>query len=91
VAAVFLQLVGKVHYADGFEGAFFDAYAAAAAERLGDYGFFAFYAYGFHSASHHRTEAYAWLTALFYLASVSVQYSNSGHGKLEILKSTRRL
>ena len=59
VAAVFVQFVGEVNYADGFEGAFFDAYTAATAEHLGDYGFFAFHAYGFHSTSHHRTEAYA--------------------------------
>jgi hypothetical protein len=84
VAAVFFKLVWKVHYADGFEGAFFDAYAAAAAEHFGNYGFVAFYLYGFHATAHHRAEVDACLIAFFHFAPVGVQYSNSRHGKLEI-------
>jgi hypothetical protein len=59
VATVFFKFIWKIHYADGFEGAFFDAYAAAAAEHFRDYRFVSLYSYGFYAASHHRTETYA--------------------------------
>ena len=72
MAAILLQLIGKVHDADGFEGAFLYAYAASAAQHFGDYGFVAFYPHGFYSAAHHRAEANAKLIALFHFALVSV-------------------
>jgi hypothetical protein len=84
VTAILVQLVWQINYAYGFERAFFDAYAAAAAERFGYDGFVAFYLYGFYSATHHRAEANACLIALFHFTPVSVQYGNSRHGKLEI-------
>jgi hypothetical protein len=82
VATVFFKLVWKVHYGNSLEGAFFDAYAAAAAEHFRDHSLVSFYLYGFHAATHHRAETNAWLTALFHFTLVCVQYSNSGHGKL---------
>jgi hypothetical protein len=84
VTAVFFQLVWKVHYGNSLKGAFFDAYAAAAAEHFRDHCLVAFYSYGFHAATHHRAETNARLTALFHFALVRVQYSNSGHGKLNL-------
>jgi hypothetical protein len=59
VATILFQLVGEVDDADGFEGAFFDAYAAAATEFLRYYDFVAFEAYGFYSAAYHGAEFYA--------------------------------
>jgi hypothetical protein len=79
VATVFLQLVWQVDDAYGFEGAFFDADSAAAAEYLGYDGFVSFNSYSFHSAAHHRAEANAGLIALFDFASVLVKYSDSRH------------
>jgi hypothetical protein len=91
VTAILIQLVRQINYADGFEGAFFDAYAAAAAQNLRDDGFVAFYLYGFHSAAHHRAETNAGFIALFHFAPVRVQYSNSCHGKLENINLTGKL
>jgi hypothetical protein len=82
VTAILIQLVWQIHDTDGFEGAFFDAYAAAAAEHFGNYGFVSFYLYGFHATAHHRTETDTCFIAFFHFAPVGVQYSNSGHGKL---------
>lgn len=79
MAAVFLQFVGQVDDADGFEGAFFDADAAAAAKSLRYDGFVSLNSYGFHSAAHHRAEAYADLAAFFDFAFVLVKYGNSRH------------
>ena len=56
----------------GFEGAFFDADAASAAECFGDYGFVAFYSDGFYSAAYHGAVAYAELVAFFDFAFVGV-------------------
>ena len=72
MAAILLQLVGQVDDADGFEGAFFDADAAAAAECFRDDGFVAFDADGFHSAAYHGAEVNAEVITFFDFAFVSV-------------------
>ena len=56
-----------------------NAYPAAAAQFLGDYGFAALYADGFHVASNHGTEADAVLVALLDLALVGVENSDTSH------------
>ena len=84
MAAVFFQLVWQVDDADGFEGAFFDAYAAAAAEFLADYDFVVFEAYGFNAASDHGAEFYAQLVAFFGFAPVGIHYGEAGHGSSQI-------
>ncbi len=72
MAAVLFKFIRQVDDADGFEGAFFDADAAAAAERFGDDRFVAFNADGFHSAAYHGAEVYAEVVAFFDFAFVSV-------------------
>jgi hypothetical protein len=72
VAAILLKLIWQVDDADGFEGAFFDAYPAAAAERLGYDGFVSFNFYGFHSAAYHWAEANAEGIAFFDFALVFI-------------------
>ena len=84
MAAVFVQLVGEVDDGYGFEGAFFDAYAAAAAEFLGDGDFVFFESYGFYAASHHWAVFYAHLVAFFGFAFVVVHYCKAGHGSSRI-------
>jgi hypothetical protein len=79
MTAVFLQLIRQIHDADGFEGAFLDAYSTTAAQFLRDYGFAALHANGFDVAAHHRTESDAVLVALLDLAAVSVENSDTSH------------
>jgi hypothetical protein len=79
MAAIFLQLVGQIDDADGFEGAFLDAYSAAAAKSLSYDGFVSLNSHGFHSAAHHRAEANAGLIAFFDFAFVLIKYGNSRH------------
>ena len=80
MAAVFLEFVWKVDYADGFEGAFFDAYAASAAEFFADNDFVFFEADGFYVAADHGAVFYAYLVAFFGFAFVVVHYGDAGHG-----------
>ena len=80
MAAIFLQLIRQVDDADGFEGAFFDAYSAAAAESFGYDCFVSFNSDGFHSAANHRAKANADLIAFFNFAFILVKYSDSRHG-----------
>lgn len=84
MAAVFIQLVGEIDYGDCFEGAFFDADAASAAEFLGDGDFVFFEPYGFYAAAHHWAVFYAHLVAFFGFAFVVVHYCNAGHGSSRI-------
>jgi hypothetical protein len=79
VAAVFFEFVRKVDDADGFEGAFFDAYAASAAEFFAYNDFVFFEADGFYVASDHGTVFYAYLVAFFGFAFVIVHYGDAGH------------
>ncbi len=72
MAAVFFQFVGEVDDADGFEGAFFDADAASAAQGFGDDCVVAFDSDGFHSAAYHGAEVYAELVAFFDFAFIFV-------------------
>jgi hypothetical protein len=72
MAAILLQLIRQINYADGFEGAFFDADTASATESFGDDGVVAFYAYGFYSTAYHGAVAYAELVAFFNFAFVGV-------------------
>jgi hypothetical protein len=80
MTAILLQLIRQVDDADGFEGAFFDAYAASAAQLLRNDYFVFFEAYGFDSAANHRAVFYAHLVAFFGLAFVVVHYGDAGHG-----------
>jgi hypothetical protein len=79
VAAVFFEFIWKIHYGNCFEGAFFDAYAAAAAEPFGDDGFSALNADGFYVAAYHGAEADAVLVALLDFASVNIENSYACH------------
>jgi hypothetical protein len=81
VTAILIQLVWKIHNADGLERTLFGAYAKAAAEHFRDNSFVAFYFYGIHSAAHYRAEAVARLSAFFEFVPVGVWYCKSGHGK----------
>jgi hypothetical protein len=72
VATVLFELIWQVDDADGFKRAFLNADATTAAQHLGYHGFVAFYAYGFHAASHHRTEADAGSVAFLDFAFVGV-------------------
>jgi hypothetical protein len=80
VAAIFLQLVWQVDYADGFKGAFFDAYATSAAERFRYDCFVSFNSDSFYSAANHRAEANADLVAFFNPALIFIKYGKSCHG-----------
>ena len=72
MATVFLEFVGQVDDADGFEGAFFDAYPATATECFRYDGFATFNAYGFYFAAHHRAEANAQGIALLDFAFIFI-------------------
>ena len=79
MATVLLQFIREVYDAYGFEGAFFDAYAAAAAEFFGEDDFVVFEAYGFHSTAHHRAEFYAELITFLGFALVIIHNGDAGH------------
>ena len=81
MAAIFFQLVGEVDDADGFEGAFFDADAAAAAEGFCYDGFVSFNSDGFYSASNHGAEVDAEWIAFFDFAFIFIKYGNTCHGQ----------
>jgi hypothetical protein len=84
VTAVLIQFVRKVYDGYSFEGAFFDAYAAAATEYLGDENFVLLESYGFYAASHHGAEFNAELITFFGFAFIVVHYGDAGHKILEI-------
>ena len=82
MAAVFLQLIWQIDDADGFEGAFFDADAAATAQGFRYDRFVSLNSYCFYSATHHRAEANARLITLFHFAFVLIKNSYSRHGQM---------
>jgi len=83
MAAIPIQLVGKVHNADGFKRALLDTYAATTTKPFRDYGFATHNTDGFHPTSHHRTEAETVLIALLNLTAVGVENSNTCHSEFK--------
>jgi hypothetical protein len=79
MTAILLQLVRQIHDADGFEGAFLDAYSTAAAQFFRDYGFASFHSNGFDVAANHRTETDAVLVTLLNLAPIGIENCNTSH------------
>jgi hypothetical protein len=79
MAAVLLQFIRQVDDANGFEGAFLDAYPTSAAKFLRYDNFIFFEPDSFNSATDHGAIFYANLVAFLRLAFVGVHYCNAGH------------
>jgi hypothetical protein len=79
VAAIFFQFIRQVDDGDGFEWTFSHADTASYAEAFHDLRLVAFEYDGFNLVSHWRTEAIAWSTATFGVASFLVENRYPNH------------